>query len=369
MSLPADAGYSGAATEGHTYTRQLLVGDVATGVILGEVKMDPASALQVGSGLIRRSGTLVISNQNGNAPSSDGLIGFGRYFLVRFGIRQADGSTLTCDQPWLFPDSFANDMANMTVTIAVSDGMRIVSADATLGAALFFPDGSPLEEVVRSILVACGASDDDGNFDLDAGGAHLNGDHGYEVGSYFAQIFDQLQQDYAIDIWAAPPNVYTLRPIPDPTTATPVATWQLGRAVRMIGLTETWVSLARNHAIVDGLDQWGNPFTQEAFDLNPDSPVRYGAPGVGDLVVRVRSDGITTPAQALEVAQSLLVTRGVQRSFDASVPIDASLDRRDVVRIVNPYTSTDSLAMLDGFPLPLAPGSQQISVIEARSLS
>lgn len=363
MSLPADAGYSAAATEGHAYFRELWIGDA--GLLLAQAPLDPSSSVQVGNGLVRRVGTLVIPNESG-LYTPGGLVDFGRFFLLRFGIRFPDGSMLTCDQPWLFPDSIEHDVASRTVSIAVSDGMRIVSADATLATPLSFPDGSPLEELVRAVLVACGAADD---FDLDANGAHLNGDHGYEVGAYPAQILDQVQQDYAVDIWAAPPCVYTMRPVPDPTTLTPAATWQLGSGVRLVGLTEKWLSLARNHAIVDGLDQWGNPFTREAFDLNPDSPVRYGAAGVGDLVVRWKSDGITTPEQALDVARSLLVTRGVQRSFDADVPIDASLDRRDVVRIVNPVTGTDSLAMLDSFPLPVAPGSQQISVIEARAIA
>jgi hypothetical protein len=82
-----------------------------------------------------------------------------------------------------------------------------------------------------------------------------------------------------------------------------------------------------------------------------------------------KSDGITDPDQAREVGRSLLVNRAVSRTFDALVPHDPSLDRRDVVRIVEPTTGTDTLAMLDTFPVPSAPGSQQISVLDARSLS
>jgi hypothetical protein len=364
--LPADAGYSVAVTETHTAFRQAFVLDAA-GDVLEELPVDPSSGFQVGGSLVRRSGTLVIPNRDGRyTPSRGGLIDFGRIYLVRYGVRLSDGATLFCDQPWLFPDSDEIDVGGRVVSVPLSDGMRIVSASAQLAQPLSFPDGTPLEDAVRTLLTACGAA---GAFDLDAGGAHFVGDAGYETGTFYADILNQWQVDYALDLWAAPPCVYTLRPIPDPAVTPPVATWRLGSQVRLLGLRVTRQSLARNHAIVDGIDPYGSPFTVEAFDDNPASPVRFGTTGVGDLSTRWKSDGITTPEQAAMVARSLLVTYGVQRTFDAVLPVDASLDRRDTVRIVDPTTGTDSLCMLDSFPLPLAPGSQEIAVTEARLLS
>ncbi len=364
MTLPADDGFSAAVTEGHQYGRRVFL-CTAFGRIVEQLPVDPSSSLQVSGNLVRRSGTLVIQNRDGRyTPASGGLIDFGVSFLWRYDVVRADGSTLSCDQPLLFPDSDEFDVGGRTVTIPVSDGMRIVGSDAQLSAPVTFTDGTALESVVRDILAACGAPEDDAFFDLDSGGQHLVGDHGYEVGVRWADMLNQLLADYSCDLWAAPPLVYTLRPIPDPLTQPVAATWQLGSQVRLLGLTVRRTTLARNHAIVDGIDPYGQPFTVELFDDNPSSPVRYGRPGVGDLSVYWKSDGITGPDQATRVARSLLVNRGVQRDYEASVPVDPSLDRRDVVRIIEPQTGTDVLAMLDSWTLPLAPGSQT----EARSL-
>jgi hypothetical protein len=371
MSLKASAGWSAAATEGHTYFRQIYACDLL-GNVLASLPVDASASISVTGNLVRRTATLVIPNDalGTYTPASGALLDMvGRSFLVRFGITLADGTTLFCDQPLLFPDSDETDVGGHLITIPVSDGMRVVGAGAQVGAAVNFADGTPLETLVRTALVACGVANVDANFDLQSGGQFLTGVHAYETGSYWQDILNQVLADAACDLWAAAPCVYTLRPIPDPTTATPVATWQMGSQVRMVNFTRRRTSAAKNHAVVNGIDPNGQPVTAEAFDLNPTSPVRYGAPGVGDLVIPYTSDGITTYTQALAKAKSLLTINAMQIAYDAVVPVDPSLDRRDVVRIIDPSTNTDSLAMLDSFPLPLVPGTQAITVNQARSLS
>lgn len=367
MTVPADEGFSEAVTEGHIYARSLFVCE-ADGTILERVPLDPSTAVTVGSGLVRRTGTIVIANEADRyTPAAGGLIDIGRSFLLRFTIRMPTGN-LSCDQPLLFPDSDELDVGGHSVTIPVSDGMRIVSDDATLSEPINFPDGTALEDIVRSLLVGCGAPDDDAFFDVQSGGEHVTGVHGYGIGTRVADTLNQLLRDHDCDLWAAPPCVYTLRPVPDPLEADPVATWQLGRQVRMLGMKITRVSRAKNHAIVQGLDPFGKAFTVHVYDLNPDSPVMWNKVGVGDLPVTWQSDGITNVDQARAVGNGLL-TRGFSRSFDALLPVDPSRDRRDVVRIVEPSTGIDTVAMLDGFSLPGAPGSQQITVHDARSLA
>jgi hypothetical protein len=371
VSLKASAGWSAAATEGHTYFRQMFACDLA-GNILASLPVDASENISITSNLVRRVATLVIPNDalGTYTPASGGLLDLvGRSFLVRFGITLPDGTALTCDQPLLFPDSDETDVAGHLITIPVSDGMRVVGANAQVGGAVNFPDGTPLETVARTALVACGVADVDSNFDLQSGGQTLVGVHAYETGTYWQDILNTILADATCDLWAAAPCVYTLRPIPDPTIATPVATWQMGSQVRMAGFTRRRTSAAKNHAVVNGIDPYGQPVTAEAFDLNPSSPVRYGASGVGDLLITYTSDGITSYTQALAKAQSLLTINAMQIQYDAVVPVDPSLDRRDVIRIIEPSTSTDSLVMLDSFPLPLAPGTQTITVNQARSLS
>lgn len=358
-----------AVTESHTYARQLFVCD-PYGTIIEQIPLDPGSSIENSANLVRRSGTLVIPNRDGRYTPGAGVIEFGRSFLLRYVVVQTDGPHLGWNLPLLYASTDEIDSGDRRVTIPVSDGMRIIGSDASLSRPVSYADGTPLEDVIRAILVANGAPDEDRYFDLRTNGALLVGDHGYEIGVLWSEILNQLLVDYSLDLWSAYPVVYTLRPIPDPTDPTlPIAaTWRLGSQVRLLGLRVKRTSLARNHAVVDGLDPYGRPFTIELFDENPASPVQYGKPGVGDLSVYWKSDGITSPEQAKTVARSLLVDRAPSRDFDASVPLDPSLERRDLVRIVHDEWGIDAIAMLDEFPLPVAPGAQTFSVREARSL-
>lgn len=366
MSLPASDGFSAAVTEGHHYARELYVCDLE-GKPLEALSILEETTIEVSSGLVRRSGNLVIPNPAGiYTPASGALIDFGKAYLLRFTVQTLDGD-LSCDQPLLFPDSDQFDVLG-NVTIPVSDGMRVISAEASLALPLSFPDGTPLEDIVRAVLVACGAPDDDAYYDLDSEGEHVVGDHGYEVGARPQDILETLLKDHSCDLWCAPPVVYKLRPTPDPLTADPVATWEVGRQVRIIALSVKRQSLARNHAIVEGIDRQGRPFVEEVFDLNPASPVMYGAAGVGDLVVRHKSDGIRDRDQARKVGRTMLTRYSVTRTFTATMPSDPSLDRRDVVRILDPERGTDTQVMLDGFTLPSAPGAQTFTVSDGRAL-
>jgi hypothetical protein len=369
MTLAADPGFSDAVTSGHRYGRQLFLCDGSTGAIIEQLPMDPNSALSVSGNLVRRSGTVVVPNLAGRyTPRSAGLIDFDKAYLLRYGIVTAT-AVLSCDQPLLYPDSDELDLGGRTVTVPVSDGMRIVGTQAVLTAPLSFVDGTSLDPVILAVLQAVGAPTSDAYYDFDDGGEHLVGDHGYEVGTSVDSILAELLTVHSLDLWAAPPLVYTLAPIPDASTAAPVATWALGSDVKLVGLRVQRQSLARNHAIIEGVDPYGNAFTTEVFDLNPLSPVMYGAPGIGDLPVHYKSDSIASDTQARQVGRGLLLRRGVQRTYVAQVPIDPSLDRRDVVRIIDPTTGTDTQVMLDSWSLPAAPGTQEITVIEQRTLS
>lgn len=352
-------------TEGHVYSRELFLCR-SDGTVVQPVPMLAATGLQVSGNLVRRSGTLVLANQ-GDAywPTIGGLVDFDKAYQLRYGVVTSAG-LLSCDQPLLYPDSDQAQVSGHTVSLPVSDGMRIVGTDAKLGTPLHFVDGQAVAVVIRAILATVGAPDDDSYFDLLDGGEHLVGDHGYEVGAVVSSILTELLVAHALDLWAAPPLVYTLRPIPDPLTATPVATWQLGEQVRLVELSQQRQSLARNHAIVEGVDPYGAPFITEVFDRNPLSPVQWGKPGVGDLVVSWKSDSIATPDQARTVGRGLLTRYAVQRTYEATVPVDPSLDRRDVVRIVDSVHGTDAVGMLDSFPVPSAPGAHTVTVVEAR---
>lgn len=365
MSLSADDGFRAAVTEGHVYSRQLFLCR-SDGTVLQQVPMLATTGLQVGANLVRRSGTLVLANvDDAYWPTVGGLVDFGKAYLLRYGVVTASG-LLTCDQPLMYPDMDAASVSGHTVSLPVSDGMRVVGSDAKLGTPLHFVDGLDVATVVRALLVAVGAPTDDSYYDLQDGGEHLVGDHGYEVGALVSSVLSELLVAHALDLWAAAPLVYTLRPIPDPLTATPVATWQLGAQVRLLDLSQQRVSLARNHAIVEGVDPYGQPFVTEVYDRNPLSPVQWGAPGVGDLVVPWKSDSIATPEQARAVGRGLLTRYAVQRTYDVTVPVDPSLDRRDVVRIIDTVHGTDVVGMLDSFPVPSAPGAQTVTVVEAR---
>lgn len=366
MSLPENDGFSAAVTSGHNYARSLYVCDIY-GDVIEELPVADATTIEIGDGLIWRSGNIVIPNASGlYTPSSGGLIDFGRAFLFRYTVQTPDGD-LSCDQPLLFPDSDEFEVGG-DVTIPVSDGMRIVGSDAKLSRPLSFTDGTPLEDVIRGLLVAAGAPDDDAYFDLVSEGESVAGLHGYEVGTGIADTLSSLLTDHDCDLWAAPPLVYTLRPTPDPLVDDPIATWTVGDDVKLVGLNVKRSQNAKNHAIVEGVDRQGHPFTVEVFDRNPRSPVMFGAPGVGDLLVTRKSDSIRDDDQAARVGASLLARYSTIRTFTAIVPANPALNRHDVVRIIDNERGTDTTVLLDTFSLPSAPGTQSFQVREGREL-
>lgn len=360
MTLPANAAFREAVTRSHTYGRQLIVCDAA-GESIDEVPILGGS-IQIGSGLVRRTATVEIPGSYVPRPGS--LIWWDHPLLVRF---WADGESI--DMPLLWPDEPEHELGGRTINLGCRDALRIVASDARLGAALELADDSPVAAGFRALLVLAGAPDDDVYFDLHDGGATFLGGATYEVGASIAAILSQWQVDYGLDLYAMPPAVYTLRPIPDPLTQTPVATWALGREVQLLGFRKRWRNRAKNHAIVEGIDVNGQPFRVEVFDTNVDSPVQWGAPGVPDLIVEYRSDSIRSLDQGEAVGRSLLVARAVEEEIDATVPVDPSLDRRDVVQVEETSSDTVGTFALDSFSIPIAPGGTSITVRRERTLS
>lgn len=366
MTLPASEGFSEAVTEGHNYARQLFL-CYPDGTIIQELPVGETTSIDVGAGLVRRSGNIVLPNGGQDYwPTEGGLIDFGRAYLLRFTVQTDDGD-LSCDQPLLYPDTDESDVAGDTV-VPVSDGMRIVADDAELAMPLSFLDGAPLEEVVRGLLVACGAPDDDAYYDLQSEGEYVNGLHGYEIGTRVADTLSTLLTDHVCELWAAPPNIYKLRPTPDPLTDDAVATWGVGRDIRMISLNQKRTQAAKNHALVSGVDRTGRPFTVDVKDLNPLSPVMYGKLGVGDLVVKHQSDGIRDPYQAERIGRQLLARYSTIRDFTTMVPGNPAQDFHDVIRIIDTERGIDTQGLLGTFSLPAAPGAQQYSLREGRAL-
>jgi hypothetical protein len=367
MSLPVSAAFRAAVTESHVYARELWAcsSDFAR---IERLPIDASTSLSVSANLVRRSGTIVLPNADGRYTPGAGVVDFDRPFLLRFGVR-VGMSWEWCEQPLLWPDQDESDVGARTVTLAVSDGMRIVASDAQLTAPLSFAAGTAIAAMIRAALVARGAPDDDRYFDLDDGGALLPADAGYESGARWADVISQWLTDYSLDLWAAPPLVYTLRPVPVPGTTDPVASWARGTGVRVLGLKARRTNLARNHAIVSGVAADGTPISAEEYDTNPASPVCWGKPGVGDLLVTYQSDGLATVAQCAAVAASLLISRAAQVEIEATVPVDPSLDRRDVVTVDDPEAGVSGRFVLDSFPVPVQPGSQTITVRNDRSLT
>lgn len=361
--LRTPAGFRDAVARSHAYARELWVCD-AEGAPLERVHILPGSDIQVGPGIVRRVASLLLPAEPRWIPRPDGLVWWTNPFLLRFG---ADG--LWMDQPLLWPDQPEHDLGGRLVRLGCQDALRVVSSESRLARTLTLEAGSSVAEAFRRLLVLAGAPDDPARFDLEDGGAAFSGDHAYEAGALIAQILAQWQVDHRLELFAAPPAVLTLRPVADPLTTEPVATWAIGREVRLLGLRKRWRNLAKNHAIVEGRDLDGNPFRAESFDLNPDSPIRWGRPGVPDLVVTWESDGITTEEQALAVARSLLVRNAIEEEIEADVPIDPSLDRHDVVAIEEPTSDTVGRFALDSFPVPVAPGSHTLVVRRERTLS
>ena len=193
----------------------------------------PGSGARIDTGLVRTTLSALIGNSEGRYnPGPEGLVWWTRPLLARFGIEVSAGSWDWVDLPLLWPDEPELDLAERVVRVDARDALRLIASDSRIGTPVVFAAGSRLDAAIRALLVAVGAVDVDASFDLDDGGAAFSAEHTYESGALVGSVIGQLLTDYRLDLYAAPPAVYTMRPLLDPLTTDPVATWALGRDVR-----------------------------------------------------------------------------------------------------------------------------------------
>lgn len=324
----------------------------------------------------RRTMSLTISNENGAwtpSPSSP-------LFLNR--IVQVQRALYVGSQPeWVPLGTFLIDDPEVTVS-AGGSSIRLAGTDRTklalssnFTAPYTLGAGTRVRDAVRALAQQAGMGSDDRLYSLDDGGKFLGTDATFEESDNRLDAMMRLAQDYALDLYPDALGVLVLRPLLALETVAPVWTFERGSQAIMLGLTKRFSDATLfNHTVAIGEGVDFGPYRGEARDLNPASPVYNPVDGsgpVGDRVAPVyRSAGITSIAQAQEVAQAMLRDVAlVQEAVSVPSVTHPALEAGDVVQITEATSATAARYSLDVVTQPVGGGPMQLSANRVRSLA
>jgi hypothetical protein len=332
---------------------------VATG---GEVVVD-------GSTLIRRTFSLPLAAIY--VPDVDGSVWWGSPIQIEYGV-WVDGIP-----EWVPIFTGYADDAEGSVTHDGEIGMltgrdRFKLLDRPLTEPLVIPAGTRVNDGIRLMCEAVGLGTDDALYDLDDDGKTFVADATYEAGVNRLDVMAAWSDDYALAIYAAPDGRTTCRPFVDPSTSTPVASYQRGAEMRLLGFSKRWRDRIRNRAVVIGVGDSG-PIRAELRDLNPASPTYNPTDGTGPLGDRpdfYRSDGITTQEQADAVAAARLpILTAMDEEIEGESVVNPALEYHDVIEVIEESTDTSGNYLLGRFNIPLVVnGTQSFRTGLVRSL-
>lgn len=162
-------------------------------------------------------------------------------------------------------------------------------------------------------------------------------------------------------------GVCVLRPIAGADALNVVATF--GTDARILKASRKFTTKNTNsRAIVTGENtNIATPIRAEEVDDDPNSPTYYLG-GFGDRPTWLRSQFITTQAQATAAAKALLArSSGRAESVRIDTIPNPAFDAGDVVRILHPEIGLDAIHVLDTLDIPLEPnGTMSASTRERR---
>lgn len=152
-------------------------------------------------------------------------------------------------------------------------------------------------------------------------------------------------------------GVAVLRPVQDPSEATPVETYLENEEAVVLQVKRRVSSDATFNGVVVTAEgsKTKPPLRVAAFDEDQASPTyRYGP--FGDRPTFVSSQAITSVAMAATVAVAQLAkVKGAEENVDWGQICDPSLDAEDVIMLENTGTRLSKVMMIDKVVIPLHP--------------
>jgi hypothetical protein len=344
-----------------------------------------SGSVRVGEGVIRRSVQLAIANDGRYTPDPSGALWTWTPIRCSQGVYVIDSASGMSSWEWVdvftgYPDDPEDETVGRggMLTITGRDRLKL-AAESLFTGPLTLPASYRRADAIRIILEAAGLGADDALWDLDDGGSSLGVVWTWETGINRLEAAEQLAIDGALELFASPSGVVTLRPLVDPNVAPLSATYRRGSDFRLVGLRKRWRDLLKNHALVIGDGGLGVPVRAEVRDMNhlstgynppPGHPDWPEYPRIGDRVDLYRSAGIVDAGQAYQIAYHRLLRRAlVQEEIEATAIANPAHDRGDVIEVVDDRTLTAGRWVLDSFELPLRPGVSTYATRRVRELS
>lgn len=356
-----DAALAAALATSHTPCARLLA--LASDGSIREAWEDIDGILLVGSVTfdrsreVRRTGGVELANPTGSlTPRRQGELFFpGSLFRAERGAVLPDGQRVYLPVATLVVASYGASMRGL-LRLAGEDPLTflaqpfgdVVSVDVgmTAEAALAY-----LWEPVLGPVIGAATG-----WNLDGAGATVPARSWSEEDSRLSAGVS-LMADLGLETFADRLGNVVLRPIPDPTTQTPVRAFTIAAgSASMTDLDRSGSQLPRNKSVAIGDNPNGDPFRGEAEITDPTSPIHKSVIGL-QVAPYYHSAQIVDQTAANAVAQARLIEYALDQDAvgGAAIP-DPTLDESDICSFTETISGADSDYRLDVLTHPIVQG-------------
>jgi hypothetical protein len=342
----------------------LFGGDVVVAdlpIIGGNVQVD-------GSAAIRRRCNLTLVDDDGTLTpndSSDALSPYGREVRIRRGVQLLDGS-LEYVPVGTFRISTVdvNDAGNdRKLTIAGFDRARSISR-ARFESPYVIAAGTNYATAIRDLLISRLPNIQTSFISTAATTPLLVIDQGADPW----ETAQTMAIAIGCELFFDPSGVCVLKVPTDPSTTT--VDWNYGRGQKatVIAITNSLSDEpGYNGVVVDGEPPNADPVHEVVYDRNPLSPTNADGP-YGKVPIFYKSQFITTSAQAIDAANSLLLAKrgGTEQVKFTAIPHPAH-EVNDLVHVDDDKIGVNDSYVLESFTMPLDLGVMQATTRKRRT--
>lgn len=314
---------------------------------------------------VRRTATVELENRTGSlSPQGPGDHFFGgERFRVERGLR-IGGRAVYLPVATLIVASFG---AAMNGRLSVSGEDPLTLLRQPLGDVLTIEAGTTAEEAFRLLVEPVLGADT--GWALDGAGRTVGATRSWAEDEDRLAALVSLMADLGLEVLADRLGDPVLRPIPDPTTAATVRTFErVAGVAAMLDLTRSGSARPFNKVVVIGEGPDRPTYRGVAEVTDPSSPMHQSAIGLR-VAPYHRSAQIADQATANAVAQARLVELALWQDAVGGTAIpDPTLDEDDVVAFVEPVSGADDRYRLDALTLPIGTGAMTLAATKVVSL-
>lgn len=314
---------------------------------------------------VRRRASIAIENRSGAlsplAPG-DAFVGGARFRLERGLVMLGFPVYLP-----LFEGHVVSFRAETTGVLTVDGEDPLSLCAQPFGDVVAIAGGTPAAEAVVALLGP--VLGDPSAWSLDDGGRTCP-DRAWTTDDVRLASTWQLMADLGLELFCDRRGQVVLRPIPDPTTATPVRdfTRAPGTAALLSG-SRSGTRLPYNRVVVIAEHEDGTVVRAQADVTDASSPIH--ADRIGLRVAPVyRSTQIPDQAAANAVANAMLVEHALYAdAYAGDLVPDPTLDEGDVVTFSDQVTGVDATYRIDQVTHPVVAGSMSLAASKVLSVA